>query len=558
LRLFGQEPAVCDHARTVGRIDLDRDAVQIVHVHGSYLFYDLANLRGEVTRRATADAGHSQTMVGLLDSVLWNRSPLVIGYSGWEGDIIMSALQRRLRGGHPLAVSMYWFAYRRSSLARLPKWLRDNPDVRFVVPDEAATDSARASTTGPIRSADATSALEQKTEPLLPAFTVLDRLNQEFQIGAPALFENPIKYYAQSLEASLPDATTAAGDPYAFKSLVERLYRLSHEWETVRTPEPPNVPLEALRECIRESRYPDAAAILNAIIPSHLQALGPEERQEVLDAAALSGGALFPEGDAGSLAPDGTLPIAPPYDIRVDRSLGKLPPGTVWCFGSRPGQYGSEKTYDGRPAGALTWHLVTALRDPSADIDGDGRISMLEAVIKCSAALRDEGVHQTPVLSGDADRIALFGAKSRRRRETGTATVHALLLGVGHFADGLPGLAGPAGDVELVAKLLATASRRLFTTPQVTSLIDADATKRAVEAAISALAAATEPADLLLLYFSGHGTREQRSTQDALRGTYSILLYDYREDRSGAMAHTEVMALLEPARAEQKLVIFDF
>lgn len=114
LRLFGEEPAVCDHPRTVGRIDRERSAIQIVHVHGSYLLYGCANLRGEVAGRARADEETSFTMVGLLDSLLWNRSPLVIGYSGWEGDVVMSALKRRLRGGNPLAQSVYWFCYRRN------------------------------------------------------------------------------------------------------------------------------------------------------------------------------------------------------------------------------------------------------------------------------------------------------------------------------------------------------------------------------------------------------------------------------------------------------------
>src|SRR5262249_42755810 len=85
LRLFGEEPSVCDHPRTIGRIDPDLYDVQIVHVHGSYLFYDLANLRGEVTTRARLEKETRFTMMGLLDSLLWARSPLVIGYSGWAG-----------------------------------------------------------------------------------------------------------------------------------------------------------------------------------------------------------------------------------------------------------------------------------------------------------------------------------------------------------------------------------------------------------------------------------------------------------------------------------------
>jgi hypothetical protein len=46
LRLFGDQPIVYDEPKTFGRInDGDKD-IQIVHVHGSYRFYDCCNLEG--------------------------------------------------------------------------------------------------------------------------------------------------------------------------------------------------------------------------------------------------------------------------------------------------------------------------------------------------------------------------------------------------------------------------------------------------------------------------------------------------------------------------------
>jgi hypothetical protein len=198
LRLFGEEPAVCDHPRTVGRIDRERPDIQIVHVHGSYLFYDCANLLGEVTDRSRPDEETSFTMVGLLDSLLWSRSPLLIGYSGWEGDVIMSALKRRLRGGNPLAQSVYWFCYRRAERERLPVWLRDSPDVRFVVPPEPPVQPAAAARSG-VSQLTVEVSEEREVEATLPAFEVFDQLNRAFDIGPPALFENPIEYFASSL-----------------------------------------------------------------------------------------------------------------------------------------------------------------------------------------------------------------------------------------------------------------------------------------------------------------------------------------------------------------------
>jgi hypothetical protein len=181
LRLFGENPAVCDHPSTVGRIDADRPEPQIVHVHGSYLFYDFANLRGEIIGRARANEETSLTVVGLLDSILWTRSPLVVGYAGWEGDVIMSALRRRLRGGQPLAQSIYWFCYDRAAIDELPRWLRNSADVRLVLPDDsvAARPSAGAvnapadgSANGAPPMALTKVAGPQETTPTLPASVV--------------------------------------------------------------------------------------------------------------------------------------------------------------------------------------------------------------------------------------------------------------------------------------------------------------------------------------------------------------------------------------------------
>jgi len=52
LTLFGKPHIVCDHPQTVGRINPSQAMLQIVHLHGSYWFYDCCNLRGEVEDRA--------------------------------------------------------------------------------------------------------------------------------------------------------------------------------------------------------------------------------------------------------------------------------------------------------------------------------------------------------------------------------------------------------------------------------------------------------------------------------------------------------------------------
>src|SRR5207248_8608343 len=52
LSLFGRPHIVCDHPKTVERIDPESAEIQIVHLHGSYWFYDCCILTEEMMRRA--------------------------------------------------------------------------------------------------------------------------------------------------------------------------------------------------------------------------------------------------------------------------------------------------------------------------------------------------------------------------------------------------------------------------------------------------------------------------------------------------------------------------
>jgi hypothetical protein len=549
LRLFGEEPAVCDHPRTVGRIDRERADIQILHVHGSYLFYDCANLRGEVTDRARPDEETSFTTVGLLDSLLWNRSPLVIGYSGWEGDVIMSALKRRLRGGNPLAQSAYWFCYRRTDHARLPGWLRDSPDVRFVVPGERSAEATAASRAG---GADRAGARGERTpEPQLPAFTVFDQLNRAFDIGPPALFENPIEYFAKSLEAALPGSDDSAGDPYAFKALVERLHLMSKEFGRVtRTTSGLDADLDRLRELMRESHYADAVTLLAKIVPARLAKLKAEDRREVLAACRLAGPAVFEKPRSGKRIRD--LANVMVFDPALDATLGELPPGTAWVTASRPGQHGYETSIDGKSFGAFTYQLAETLRDPGADADGDGRISLLEAAVEAGRRILGAGHLHTPAVVGDAAALALFGGGKRPARASAAGTLRALLVGVGKHRHETMELAGPPNDVARIAKLLGTRERRLLPQAEVSTLLDKQATRARFNRALAGLCAAGRPEDTVLFYFSGHGSHAGQGQK------MFIVLYDFDGKGGGVVHHDELLAALAPTRAGSTIVLLDF
>lgn len=248
LHLFGQSHIVCDHPATTVRLDLDAKDIQIVHVHGSYWFYDLVNTDEEINERA--QGGRGPGMSELLGDLLRTRVPLVIGYSGWEGDVIMTALRDRLK--KPLRHRLHWFCFRAEGIATLPRWLTHHPDVTFVVPEE---------------------------DDVLPADHVFDELLRTFGVKAPWLTRDPLGFFAHRLRRELPQAKNTTPDLYYFDDVVRRLDRarrsaLPDEGDT-------RDPIERVRDAVRRSRYVLAAQRANRVA---LKTLRGKRAEELLDA----------------------------------------------------------------------------------------------------------------------------------------------------------------------------------------------------------------------------------------------------------------------------------
>lgn len=165
------------------------EEIQIMHVHGTYQFYDCCNLENEIGRIAQGQG--IKSTAGTIEEFLKTQSPIVIGYSGWEDDVIMSKLRERLQYA-PLPYNMLWFCYSMKSYENLPNWLKDSEDVVFIIPelgDNIDMDS------------DINAA---KDIQVLPAEDVLTALITRFGFKAPNLFSNPIQYYIDLIDSFLP------------------------------------------------------------------------------------------------------------------------------------------------------------------------------------------------------------------------------------------------------------------------------------------------------------------------------------------------------------------
>jgi len=210
-------------------------------------------------------------MASLLDNILSHRSPLVIGYAGWDGDVLMSALQRRLQTRLPL--NLYWFCYRKSAAEVLPAWLKDHEDVCIVLPTQPKPDSVQ--DTGDVRVSELQTGEQsdltvivspggssgKEPEALcLPAQQVLDELIQAFGLRAPDLTIDPLSFYAKHLRSSLPHggAGRSEGEVYFIDSVIMRIERASQrENESIQQIESQ---MEEVRDAVRRSQYREGIA----------------------------------------------------------------------------------------------------------------------------------------------------------------------------------------------------------------------------------------------------------------------------------------------------------
>lgn len=137
----------------------------------------------------------------------------------------------------------------------------------------------------------------------------------------------------------------------------------------------------------------------------------------------------------------------------------------------------------------------------------------------------------------------------------GFARGHALLIGVAHYPYVKPHLPVVLDDVAALASLLTDPARCGYRSDQVACLLDQDATRDGIVAAVRALGQRVGPDDTAIVYFSGHGYHDPAGG-DALQ---YVLPYDASlSDLGGtAIRGDHMTAMLRDVKAGRLLVIFD-
>lgn len=165
--------------------------VQIMHVHGMYEFYDCGNL--ENWDAEIIQGQEFKTTPGTIKTFLKTKSPIVIGYSGWEDDVIMVKLRECLEYA-ALPYKMLWFCYSGKDYEKLPEWLKKNKEVVFVLPEKKIDMRSK------IESRE-----DKAEDTVLSAEDVLSAFIARFGFKSPNLFSNPIQYYIELIDKYLSE-----------------------------------------------------------------------------------------------------------------------------------------------------------------------------------------------------------------------------------------------------------------------------------------------------------------------------------------------------------------
>lgn len=197
LKLFGENNIIIsDTCRSAGKLNIESNSLNILHVYGTYEFYDCGNKKYSNEGNKKDDELFS--VRSFLRTALNGMSPLVIGYSGWENDVIMSELKERFK--MPLKYKMYWFCHSEEDYKKLPLWIKYydeekkliRDDVIFVLPKENRIYGFEVY--DDLKYSDFNNVLDSGE--------VLSSFISEFNIKSPDIIQNPVQFLKRYFEES--------------------------------------------------------------------------------------------------------------------------------------------------------------------------------------------------------------------------------------------------------------------------------------------------------------------------------------------------------------------
>ncbi|KEZ47178.1 SIR2 family protein [Metabacillus indicus] len=265
LNHFNVKHIICDHPESAFKVNSDVNDIQIVHVHGTYLSYDCCNLTPEIIARNKGSELTTNNMASLLERIGESISPIIIGYSGWENDVVMTSLRKRLQSRR-LPYKLYWFCYSIDQLDDLPPWLKEHNDVVFVIPEKNIKDmnNDNSEKIDEHFKIDTHDKLVVRNESKLSAHVVFDRLVNALDLQEPEITEDPLSFFIKFLGGDRLDEK--AKDVFFLNHVIERLKNLQRLEEESEGKDNQNISLfKNIRGFARRSQYSKAARLLQEL-----------------------------------------------------------------------------------------------------------------------------------------------------------------------------------------------------------------------------------------------------------------------------------------------------
>lgn len=245
--------------------------------------------------------------------------------------------------------------------------------------------------------------------------------------------------------------------------------------------------------------------------------------------------------------------IISPCPPEKDPWFGELTPGVIGIAGSSFDESaGSDALVSGIYMGAFSHFFQKALRDKNADKDGDGRVSLIEAIEETCKALKKSGYSQKPMIVGADQNLALFSIKKVPKAEKFPGKILALLIGINIYEMG-SNLSGPVNDVLGFKKLLENRNYLLVKDVIIHILCDNEATLSNIQNKLIWLQNNSTSEDVVIFYYSGHQTKLSLNTE-----TVKILIpHDFKDKEERFLAFPTIVKELGQLSARHKLVIVD-
>lgn len=231
------------------------------------------------------------------------------------------------------------------------------------------------------------------------------------------------------------------------------------------------------------------------------------------------------------------------------------PSNVIFIRGAGPNEVLVDAQFEGRFGTPFTHFFLKALDDTASDLNGDGSISLREAVIRASMLMRQDGERtQNPFIEGPGiDDPFLYVAKSTPGPRSGK--IFALLVGINEYGE--HPLLGCVPDVEAFAEYFDRQKSLEIGTVKI--LIDKSATRDTIIKEAESLASKASEDDIVLVSLSGHFTTAV--TQEGNTAHTEVFIpvdSDFWKNSPGGEHHLHldiIKSILKESKAAQKILM---